>query len=276
MSDGSNNNWVKKSWTKSSQMLIADMVGNATEIIFLRYQEPFDKAFPFLKSAFKTAMYTPVKMLQKPIEWAIDNLAGSIEGEEGRELRHHQTEEQRLDGLLNSGYHYSAALAVGWGSLVLAEKGLSRATGTKELPGRMWTRLDLPVHLGTAWFLGTSAMQPVTGSIKDTTKNIMKAAGWSEEKAEQDSRFAIAYILPNYLTLIPTAGMMAGLYKAESKGVLIDKGQKSLFGTPEHHFEFTGKKAAPGELGGMTEGMLKIAKGLGIIHDPAAAKAVAH
>ncbi len=270
-----NNGWKEKNGKKALQMLAADVVGNVAEIVFLRYQEQLDKAVPFLKTGFKTVMHTPIKIIQKPLEWVIDHFGGSIEGEKGREERHQQTSEQRLDGLLNSAYHYTTAVGVGWGSLVLAEKGLSNVTKTNALPGRMWTRVDLPVHLVAAAILGSNMMKPVTGSMKDLTKKLMLTAGWSEEKAEQDSRFTMAYIVPNYLTLIPTVGMMGSLYKAESKGLLKDTPKKDWFGQEEHHFALTGKKAAAGEMGAIPAGLLKAAEKLGVI-GTASAKTAAH
>lgn len=267
-----NGSWFRKSTGKGAQMFIADIVGNVTELLFLRYQEAFDKTIPVLKSGFKTAMYTPVKCIQQPLEWAIDKFAGSIEGEAGREARHHQTQEQRLDGLLDAGYHYSSALAVGWGSLVMAEKGLSKMMGTKALPGRMWTRVDLPVHLGMMWFLGSHMMKPATTSMKDLTKKLMVASGWNEDKAEQDSRFFMAYIVPNYLTLVPTVGMMGTMYKAESKGLVKDVGAKDWFGEPEHHFQMTGKQAQPGDLSAPGKMVLEVAKKLGVIDSPGASR----
>lgn len=252
-----NNSWQKKRNVKGAQMFIADVVGNAAEIIFLRYQESLDKALPFMKKCFKATFYVPMKAAQKPVEWVINNFAGSIEGEEGRTKRKNQNEEERLDGLLDAAYHYSSALAVGWGSLVVAEKAASRMMKTPELPHKMWTRLDLPVHCGIAAFLGSSMMKPATGTMKDLTKKVMVAAGWSEDKAEQDSRFALAYIVPNYLTLIPTVAAIGGLYKAESQGILKDIPKKGMMGAEEHHFVPTGKE--------LPSGWMKIAQWAGII-----------
>ncbi len=271
------NGHLRKIATKGSQMFIADVIGNGAEILFLRFQDDIDKKFPMMKKAFKSIFYVPFKFLQKPIEWTIDKFGRSIEGEEGREIRHAQTDEQRLDGLLNSSYHYASAIGVGWGSLVATEKCLSYYMKSKALPGRMWTAVDLPVHVGLTAFLGAPFMKPVTGSVKDLTKKIMIASGgWSEEKAEQDARFTVAYIIPNYLTLVPTVGMMNSLYKAESKGFLKDVGKKDWLGQDEHHFATTDKPLKEANFDLITTNILKLAKAIGVISSPGSGKTAAH
>lgn len=260
--------WKKKTAVKGSQMFIADVVGNVAELVFLRYQHTLDHHLPMLRQGFKQVMYTPMKVAQKPIEFVLD-LFPSIEGKEAHDKRMEETEEKRLDGLLEAGYHYTSAIGVGWGSLIVTEKILSRSMGTKELPGKMWTRVDLPVHVGTAALLGTPIASPVTGAFKDFTKKCMTIAGWSEEKAEQDARFVTAYILPNYLTLIPTVGAMGGFYLAEEKGVLRDIGKEKTtwYGVKnhEHHFEMTGKPAADTNMGSIPKGILEVAETLRVI-----------
>jgi len=212
--------WKAKTWTKGMQMALADFAGNAAELVFLRYQESFDKTFPVFKETFKTVMRVPVQILQKPLEFIINHTGGSIEGHEARDKRMAKTEEERLEGLLDTTYHFSAALAVGWGTLMGTEKALSHAMKTNHVPNKVWWRVDAPVHLGIAAALGSSPMKPVTDTIKGTMKNIMTSCGWSEEKAELDSRFAIAYILPNYLTLIPTVASMGLMHYGADKGLL--------------------------------------------------------
>jgi len=265
-----------RTWNKFIHMFLADMVGNAAEIGFLKYQNKIDEKLPFLKATFKSAFYVPMKILQTPIEWTLNTFAGSIEGEHNREERKKKTDDERLDGLLDTTYHYASAIAVGWGTLVAAEKAMSRVTKTPSLPNSVWMKVDLPVHAGTAFLLGSSFMKPVTGSVKDVTKKIMLASGWTEEKAEQDSRFAMAYILPNYLTLIPTVGMMSSLYKAEAKGIIKDMGHKDLMGQPEHHFVSNmAGKVRHDEFSGLTNAMLKVAQKVGVITTEAA-HSVAH
>lgn len=226
MASSNGNGWQKKSWSKGLQMFAADVAGNAADMLFLRYQDSIDKALPFLKDGFKKIMYVPFKILQSPLELIINKAGSGIEGEQGRVQRMQQSSEQRLDGLLEAGYHYTAAGLVGLGTLMAAEKGMSRLMGTGHVPNSVWWRVDFPVHMGTAAFLGTKAMAPVTDSIKGTMKKLMVAAGWTDEKAEMDARFAVAYILPNYLTLIPTAMGMSSMYYGVSKGVLHESGDK--------------------------------------------------
>ena len=273
--DGKDKGWVKKGGIKSLQMFAADVAGNAADLVFLKYQNNIDKAFPVLKSSFKQVMYYPLKALQKPIEAMLGHL-GSIEGAEAKEERLQQAPEKRLDGLIDASYHYLSAGAVGFATLAGTEKLLSNVMHTGHVPNKMWWRLDAPVHLVTALFMGSRTMQPATSALKGTLKKVMVASGWSEEKAEQDARFTIAYILPNYLTLIPTTGMMAHLYHAESQGIVKQVESKGWFGGVRHGFESTNKTPAPGELGIVTESVLKVARLLGIVGGPSAAKSAAH
>jgi len=265
----------KKSVNKFFHMFFADIIGNVVELAYLKYQDKIDEKIPFVKAGFKSAMYLPIKLIQTPLEWTINNFGGNIEGDEAREHRKAKTSEERLDGLLDSTYHYASAIAVGWTSLVVAEKAFSKVTKTPSIPGKMWTRVDLPVHVGMAAFLGSSLMKPATGTLKEVTKKILLACGWTEEKAEQDSRFTMAYILPNYATLVPTIAMMSGIYKAEAKGLLKDVGAKDFFGFPEHHFVKTNGSVQHPEFGVVSNAMLKVAQKVGVITTEAA-HAVAH
>jgi len=257
------NGWHKKSGIKGLQMFAADVMGNTADMLFLRFQENIDKALPFLKGGFKTVMYTPFKILQTPLEWTINKLGGGIEGDEAREARMNQPQEQRLDGLLESGYHYTAAGLVGLGTLMATEKALSRFMGTGHVPNKVWWTVDFPVHLGTAALLGSSAMKPATDNIKGTMKKIMVASGWSEEKAEQDSRFVIAYILPNYITLIPTALSMGSLYYGASKGVL-----NEVQGAAHSSFHTVPGRSFSELENGVAKNMLSLLQKMGNIEGP--------
>ena len=221
-----NEGWKMRSGIKSLQLLAADIVGNTTELLFLRYQDQFNKAVPWLKTGFKNVMYVPVKMLQDPIEWALSK-AGNFEGKENQEARLKQSKEQRLDGLLDTGYNYSSALGVGLGSLMFTEKILSKAMKTGHTPAGVWFCVDAPVHLGLVALLGAPGMQHNTEKLKNTIKSVMQASGWEPEKAEQDARLTTLYIVPNYATWFATTGAMTALYYAESKGMT--KGKHGLF-----------------------------------------------
>ena len=257
------NGWKGKSGIKALQMFAADIAGNAADMVFLRYQNQFDKAFPVVKDTFKSLLYLPIKTVQRPLEWTINTFGGNLEGDENKVARQNQSEEQRLDGLIDTSYHYLAAGAVGLGTLMLAEKGLSKVMGTGHVPNRVWWLVDAPVHLGAAVLLATPAMKPATSAIKGTMKNIMIGAGWSEEKAEQDSRFAVAYILPNYLTLIPTALSMNALYQAESHGIL-----KEVRHATHSHFHHVEGKSINDMENGFAKKMLGILSKIGAIEGP--------
>ncbi len=210
--------WRTKSFVKSLQLLAADVVQNIAEVAFLRYQDGFDKAVPWLKASFKIAAKAPVAMLQEPIEHILDH-AGNFEGKEAHDARMHLTREQRLEDLLDVGYHYTTAGAVGLGALVGTEKILSKAMKTAHTPNWVWWCVDMPLHLGLIATLGSPAMKPQTEALKGTIKNVMKASGWDDEKAEQDSRFATVYIVPNYMNWVSTSATMTGLHYGESKGM---------------------------------------------------------
>lgn len=273
------NGWRKKSYTKGLQMFAADVVGNTADLLFLRYQGKFDNALPFVKTTFKAVMYTPLKIIQQPLEWGLNHLSG-IEGAEAKEARLQQSPEKRLEDLLDTSYHYLSAAGVGYVALIGTEKYLSKWMHTGHVPNKMWTHLDIPVHVGAALFLGSHTAQPVTNNIKNVLKRTMVASGWSEEKAEQDSRFTIAYILPNYLTLIPTTWMMGSLYHAESKGLVrqventswTQKITGGKFGDPTHGFEILSKDTSLKTAGGMTHA----ARFLKILGDPTSAKTASH
>lgn len=275
-----NNGWKNKRLVKGLQMFAADFMGNAADLMFLRYQESFDKAVPFVKTTFKSVMYLPTKILQSPIEWALGKFSG-IEGADARDERMHQSEEKRLDNLLETGYHYLSAGLVGYTALINTEKYLSKVMNTSHVPNKMWWRLDFPVHLGAALVLGSKTASPVTGTIKDMLKKVMVGVGgWDEKKAEQDARFTIAYILPNYLTLIPTVGMMGGLYRAQEKGLVratektswLQKASHGKLGDETHAFEEVTKGSIPKDPTTMT-GWAKI---LNILEEPSKSKTAAH
>ena len=281
--------WFQKGTEKAMHMLIADVAGNAADLLFLRFQNNFDQAVPIFKSSFKTSMRYPMQAIQAPLEWALGTLGG-IEGGEEKEKRLNQTPEKRLDGLLDTTYHFASAAAVGYAALIATEKGLSHLRGTGHVPNKMWTRLDIPVHVGSALFLGSRMMQPVTGQMKEVLKKTMTGLGWSEEKAEQDSRFTIAYILPNYLTLIPTTYMMGSLYHAQEKGLIrpttkqswadkvtggrVSKYTFGLLGSDSHGYEVMSKATDMSGAGFAA----RLAKHplLGIIENPSNAKTAAH
>jgi hypothetical protein len=215
--NGNGNGWRMKSAVKSLQLFASDVVGNLAEVVFLKYQENFDKAVPWLKAGFKSMIAAPMAMVQPRIEQALEH-AGNFEGKEEHDKRMHQTKEERLEGLLDSAYHYASAGLVGATALMGTEKVLSKLMKTPHTPNWVWACVDLPVHAGLIAAMAMPSMKPQTEALKGTIKNVMKASGWSDEKAEQDARFATVYIVPNYATWLSTSVVMTGLYSAEHAG----------------------------------------------------------
>ncbi len=209
--------WRMKSAVKSLQLLAADVVQNLAEVVFLRYQGAFDKTVPWLKSSFKWLAYMPMEMAQDPLEKLLDH-ANNFEGKKAHDVRMNQTKEERLEGLLESGYHYAAAGAVGLGTLMGTEKVLSHVMKTPHTPNWVWWCVDMPLHLGLIVTMSAPSMQGHTEALKGTIKNVMKASGWDEEKAEQDARFATVYIVPNYMNWLSTSATMTGLHYGEHTG----------------------------------------------------------
>lgn len=215
--NGNGNGWRMKSAVKSLQLFASDVVGNVAEVAFLKYQNGFDRAVPWLKTGFKSLIAAPMAMAQPALERALEH-AGNFEGTEAHEKRLHQTQEERLEGLLDAAYHYASAGLVGATALMGTEKVLSKVMKTPHTPNWVWACVDLPVHVGLIGAMALPSMKPQTEVLKGTIKNVMKASGWSDEKAEQDARFATVYIVPNYATWLSTSVMMTGLYHAEHRG----------------------------------------------------------
>jgi len=212
--NGRSGGWRAKSVAKSAQLLVADMVGNVAELVFLRYQDAMNKAMPWVRDSFKTAMYTPIKMVQKPVEKLLES-ASNFEDQAHHDKRVNQSEEKRLDGLLDAAYDYTAALGVGGAALVMTERAMSNAMRTDHMPWWSWM-VDAVVHTGIIAYMGSTRMQPTTEKLRKTIENGMVTAGWTEEDAKRDAGFATVYIVPNYMNWVSNTALATGMYYGES------------------------------------------------------------
>jgi hypothetical protein len=206
--------WKAKTATKSVQLLMADVVGNVAELVFLRYEKAMNKAFPLVKDVFKSALYYPIKSFQKPLEKMLDH-AGNFEDQELHDKRMSKTAEERLDGLLDSTYDYAAAGVVGVATLFATERALSKVMKTEHLPLWPWI-VDGIVHTGIVIYMGAPSMKPTTEKVRTTIEKVMVSAGWNEEKAKQDAGFATIYIVPNYMNWISNTALSGAMYAAEA------------------------------------------------------------
>lgn len=209
--------WRAKTAAKSAQLLVADMAGNIAELIFLRYQGAMNNALPWVRDGFKSVMYTPMKMMQKQLERALEE-GSNFEDKAHHDQRVGQSEEKRLDGLLDGAYDFVAAAAVGGAALVGTERAMSKIMKTGHMPWWSWA-VDGVVHTGIIFYMGSTKMQPTTEKIRTTIENGMKTAGWSDENAKRDAGFATVYIVPNYINWLSNSALAAGMYFGEAKNV---------------------------------------------------------
>ncbi len=222
MVNGNENNNLSlrgKTALQAGNMLVAEAAGATAEIGALSVIDSFDRNAPGLVGLIKKPIRAAVTLFRPQIEWAMNHMRG-LEGTNVQQRRHARTEEERIDNLTDTTYHYAAATGIGYGAMWGTQRALNHVTGVpmdRKHEAKIYFQ-DALVHAGAVIVLGLPAMEGVTQTAKDALGCVFRAVGYEDKKADELANYAMIVQVPNFIAYLNDVHL---LHKLNAKDAIL-------------------------------------------------------